>query len=309
MSVTILTTSYNRPVLLERLTDVILPLVKTLEGELKWKIIVDEFNEGYEKVFKKITQNVKKENLIKWSYQSNIGKFRSLVKLLREKSDTKWLVNIDDDDLVINYNFEEFIKKLNYVEDNVTAVLVPRLILNINFYNFRIKKKKKLFQKFNNSKMSYFDFKETFGDIDTTIFLKTNDFEISKFPEVEGDKFTAESLLWLKTFTNKDLKIINEYLTYSQYLSGGLTKLTKIKRISNSNSAVALYKRFLEYKKFTLSKIFIKSLINYYRFSLHAKRKINISEDNFGNFYVRFFSLIFAKLIFFYDNLIVKSRI
>ncbi len=309
MSVTILTTSYNRPVLLERLTEVILPLVNKLDGELKWKIIVDEFNEGYEKVFKKITQNVKKENLIKWSYQSNIGKFRSLVKLLREKSDTKWLVNIDDDDLVINYKFEEFIKKLNYVEDNVTAVLVPRLILNINFYNFRIKKKKKLFQKFNNSKMSYFDFKETFGDIDTTIFLKTNDFEISKFPEVEGDNFTAESLLWLKTFTNKDLKIINEYLTYSQYLSGGLTKLTKIKRISNSNSAVALYKRFLEYKKFTLSKIFIKSLINYYRFSLHAKRKINISEDNFGNFYVRFFSLIFAKLIFFYDNLIVKSRI
>ena len=309
MSVTILTTSYNRPVLLERLTEVILPLVNKLDGELKWKIIVDEFNEGYEKVFKKITQNVKKESLIKWSYQSNIGKFRSLVKLLREKSDTKWLVNIDDDDLLINYKFEEFIKKLNFVEDNVTAVLVPRLILNINFYNFRIKKKRKLFQKFNNSKMSYFDFKETFGDIDTTIFLKTNDFEISKFPEVEEDNFTAESLLWLKTFTNKDLKIVNEYLIYSQYLTGGLTKLTKIKRISNSNSAVALYKRFLEYKKFTLSKIFIKSLINYYRFSLHAKRKINISEDNFGNFYVRFFSLIFAKLIFFYDNLIVKSRI
>tara|TARA_Y100000768_G_C23986595_1_gene689225 strand:- start:3217 stop:4146 length:930 start_codon:yes stop_codon:yes gene_type:complete len=309
MSVTILTTSYNRPVLLERLTEVILPLVNKLDGELKWKIIVDEFNEGYEKVFKKIKQNVKKENLIKWSYQSNIGKFRSLVKLLREKSDTKWLVNIDDDDLLINYKFEKFIKKLNFVEDNVTAVLVPRLILNINFYNFRIKKKRKLFQKFNNSKMSYFDFKETFGDIDTTIFLKTNDFEISKFPEVEEDNFTAESLLWLKTFTNKDLKIVNEHLIYSQYLTGGLTKLTKIKRISNSNSAVALYKKFLEYKKFTLSKIFIKSLINYYRFSLHAKRKINISEDNFGNFYVRFFSLIFAKLIFFYDNLIVKSKI
>ena len=155
--------------------------------------------------------------------QSNIGKFRSLVKLLREKSDTKWLVNIDDDDLLINYKFEEFIKKLNFVEDNVTAVLVPRLILNINFYNFRIKKKRKLFQKFNNSKMSYFDFKETFGDIYTPIFLKTNDFEISKFPEVEEDNFTAESLLWLKTFTNKDLKIVNEYLIYSQYLTGGLT--------------------------------------------------------------------------------------
>lgn len=309
MSVTILTTSYNRPILLERLSEVVLPLVNKLDGELKWKIIIDEFNDGYEDVFKKIKQKVKKENLITWSYQSNIGKFRSLVKLLNETLDTNWLVNIDDDDVLINYRFEEFLKKLKSIESDVNAVLVPRLILNIRFYNFKFKTKKKLFLKFNNKKMSYFDFKETFGDIDSTIFLRTNNYKINNFPEVENDNFTAESLLWLKAFSNKDLLVVNEYLIYSQYLTGGLTKSTKIKRISNSTSAIALYKKFLEYKKFTFSKILIKSLINYYRFSLHANKKINISKDNFGNLYIRFFSLIFAKLMFFYDNLITKSKI
>jgi hypothetical protein len=310
MSVTILTTSYKRPMLLERLGEVIVPLINKLDGELKWKITVDDTvdTDAYKLVFKKIVQKIKNRDFITWNFQDNIGKFKSLIKLLNEDLDTQWLVNIDDDDIIINYKFEEFLKKLNSIDKDVNAILVPRLILNIRFYNFKFKKKKKLFSKFNNVKMSYFDFKNKFGDIDSTIFLRKSNYKINHFPEIGEDNFTAESLLWLQAFSNNDLLLVNEYLIYSQYLAGGLTKSTKSKRVSNSTSAIVLYKKFLEYRKFSMSKIYIKSLINYYRFNLHAKNKINITKDDYANLGIRFLSLIFAKLMFFYDNLIVKGK-
>ena len=308
MNVTILTTSYKRPVLLKRLSDVIIPLINKFEGVLKWKIIVDDNTNEYDFVFEEIKRKVKNKLLVTWSYQNNIGKFKSLIKLFNETKDSEWLVNVDDDDIIINYKFEKFLEKLDFVDEDIKAVLVPRLILNVRFYNFRFKKKVKLFSSYNNAKMSYFDFKETFGDTDSTIFLRSSKYKIGHFPEVKEDSFTAESLLWLKTFPNKDILFLNEYLLYSQYLASGLTKSSIFQRSTNSTSAIALYKSFLDYKKFTISKTFIKSLINYYRFNLHAKKKIDITKDNFANFYIRFLSLIFAKLIFFYDNIILKNK-
>ena len=95
MSLTILTTTFKRPELLKRLGDVIVPLVNKLNGKLKWKIIVDEITDEYEFVFKEINQKLKNEDLITWSYQKNIGKFKSLIKLLNDNLDSEWLVNIE----------------------------------------------------------------------------------------------------------------------------------------------------------------------------------------------------------------------
>ena len=303
MSLTILTTSYKRPKLLKRLGDVIVPLVNKLNGNLKWKIIVDEINDDYELVFKEIKQKLNNYSLITWSYQTNIGKFKSLIKLLNESMDSEWLVNIDDDDILINYKLINFLNKLDTVDKNLKAILVPRLILNVRFYNLKFKRKKKLFSKYNNIKMSYFEFKEKFGDIDTTIFLRTSEYKRNYFPETGSDNFTAESLLWMKSLPGKDILVFNEFLIYSQYLSEGLTRSINYKRTINSSSAIAIYKSFLEYKKFTVSKFLIKALINYYRFNLHAKKKLNIIDSTYGNLFIRFFCSIFARLIFFYDNL------
>ena len=308
MILTILTTSYKRPKLLKRLSDVVIPLINKLNAKLRWKIIIDENTKEYDSIFEEITQKLKNKSLISWDYQTNTGKFKALVKLLDNNLDSNWLVNIDDDDLLINYKFENFLNQLNFVDKNVNAVLVPRLILNIKFYNFKFKMKKKLFSKFNNQILSYFDFKEKFGDIDSTIFIRSSSYQINKFPEIQNDNFTAESLLWLKTFPKKDILIQNEFLIYSQYLSGGLTKSINIKRTLNAKSAIAIYQNFLEYKKFTLSKFLLKSLINYYRFNLHAKNKINIFKKQYTNIFIQFICVIFAKLIFYYDNLFNKGK-
>lgn len=307
MSLTIFTTSFKRPKTLKKLANLIIPILDDFNGTLKWMIIIDEIkNEQYEIILNEIKKKLKNKNLITWSYQVNIGKFRSLVKFLKLNLDTEWLVNIDDDDLIINFKFKKFVKNLNNYDESINAILTPRLILNLKFDFFTINKKKKIFLKYNNKKMNYFEFKEKFGDYDSLIFFRNKNFNHLNYPETEKEKFTAESLLWLDLFRNKEVLIKNNFLLYSEYLTDGLSKLSIKKRTSNPISSAAVYKKFLDFEKFRISKIHIKSLINYYRFKFHAKIKINLMRDKYSNFFIRFFSAFFAKLIFYLDLLILK---
>jgi hypothetical protein len=307
MNVTILTTSFQRPELLNRLIDNMIPIINDLDGKLKWKIIIDEITDEYDNVLNEIPKKLKNSSLVSWTFQKNIGKFRSLNKLLQNTFDTEWLVNLDDDDLLIDYKFKRFLNKFKNVDQNTKGIIAPRLILNSKFYNFRLKKKKFLFTKYKDRKISYFDFKNIFGDFDTLIFIRTSHYKNFNYIEVENDNFTPESLRWLDLFKYEEILLTNEYLVYSQYLPGGITNLTDKNRILNSKSAVIVYKKFLDYKKFNLSILLIKSLINYYRFNFHSKNKINIFKDNYSNFIFRFIFFIIAKIIYFID--ITKNKL
>jgi glycosyltransferase involved in cell wall biosynthesis len=305
MSTTILTTTYRRPFLLKRLGDVIIPLLNKFDGNLKWEIVADEYSSEYDTIISEFNKKINNSTLINFSQQQNIGKFRTLINYLN-KIETHWFVNIDDDDVIINFEFEEILKKLNSFDQNISAVLAPRLILNLKLKNFNFFFKKRLFFILNNKIISYFNFKETLGDIDSTIFIRSSLFRNLKFPEVGSDSFTAESMLWLKLFKKKEILFLNKHFVYSQYLSDGLTKSTVYQRVSNAKSATALYKNFLEHKKFNYTKFSIKNLINYYRFSFHADKRIKLSNDQYADIITRFLSLILAKLIFFYDKLVLK---
>lgn len=307
MSVTVLTTSYKRPLLLKRLADVVVPLINKLNGKLKWRIAIDEITNEYEFVFKEIQQKIKNHNLITWSHHQNIGKYRSLSKIFNENHNTEWLVNIDDDDILINFKFEKILVILESADVSIKSILLPRLILNQKFYHYSLQKKKKLFSKFNKTNLSYFDYKDKFGDFDSTIFVRKNFYYEEIFSEAENDIFTPESLRWLVTFPKKDIFLLNDNLIYSQYLHDGITKFTDKNRISNYNSAIITYKKFLDYKKFYLSKIFIKSLINYYRFSMHGKISIKIFKYNYGNLFIHLFCLLLAKLLFLKDIFFIKK--
>ena len=308
MSLTIITTSFKRPKNLKKLAELTIPLLNEFNGFLKWMILVDEIkNEQYEIVFDETKKKIKNRNLITWSYQENIGKFRSLIKLLKQDIDTDWIVNIDDDDLIINFKFKKFVKNLNNYDKSINAILTPRLILNLKLNIFTINKKKKIFKKYDNKKLNYFEFKKIFGDYDSLIFFRNKNFNHLNYPETEKEKSTAESLLWLDLFKKKEVLINNDYLLYSEYLAFGRSNFAMKLRATNPISSVAVYQKFLDFEKFRISKIHIKSLINYYRFKFHAKIKINLMRDRYSNFFIRFFSAFFAKLIFYLDLLILKK--
>ena len=307
MNVTILTTTYKRPELLKRLGKVIIPIINKFKGNLRWQIIIDDNDNSYDNVLEEFTERVNVKSLINSTKQTNLGKFRSVVNFLNQINSDEWIVNIDDDDLVINYRFENFLDKLDSFKD-INAILCPKLILDKSIFHDLFNRKLKLFSKYNNQKMSYFDFKDKFGDVDTIIFFRKFHLNSNTLPEIKSEKFTSESLLWLNLFPNSDLMVVNNHIVYSQYLSSGLTQSTTLNRIFNPVSAISVYKKFLQSKKFSLSKIFIKSLINYYRFSLHAKKKIYIRNENIGNIFIRFLGLNLAKIIYLYDKMLVVIK-
>ena len=59
MILTILTTTYKRPLLLKRLADSIIPLINKFNGKLKWSVIIDDITDEYDFVIKKIYEEVK----------------------------------------------------------------------------------------------------------------------------------------------------------------------------------------------------------------------------------------------------------
>lgn len=305
MSITIFTSTYKRPLLLKRLGDSIIPLLNKFDGKLIWKIVVDEYTNEYDDIIEKFNEKINNSSLINLSQQINTGKFRTLTNVLN-KTYTTWFVNIDDDDVIINFKFEEILKKLDSYDKNISALLIPRLILNLKLKNFKFFFKKKFFSKLDNKLISYFEFKELLGDIDSTIFIRSSLIKDIDFPETKSDFFTAESLLWMKLFKKKEILFLNKHVVYCQYLDDGLTKSSVYQRVSNATSAKAIYKNFLEHQKFNYRIFSIKNLINYYRFSFHSNERIEFNNKKYADIFTQILCLIFARLIFFYDKFIIK---
>ena len=306
MKLVIITSSFNRPFLLERLSKIIVPILLRFEGKIRWRIFIDGDDEGYKSLFQKLNNQLSNLDLFKWSAHKNIGKFKTLVRGLNEqKNNCDWMVNIDDDDLLIDYKFYSIIDKIKKMDSDIKAVICPRLILNLPLYSFKIFKKK-LFRKYNNQKLTYFEFKKIIGDYDTTIFIKSPSFDYHESDELLEDTFTAESLLYLESFSNDKIFFSNENIVYSQYLRSGLTQKSRINRIKNPASSQAIYKKFIESgKDFSNSIFYFKCLINFYRFGHHNKKKIdNIQSNNF--FLKDFFAKIMGSFLFFLDKIIIK---
>lgn len=313
MKITIITSSYKRPELLQRLGDTIIPLINRFNKtntKLKWRVAIDGPDKKYQLILDNFIEKITNKSLLIWTEQNNIGKFRSLIKIIdEEKDECDWLVNIDDDDVLINYRFENFLNIIEAIPLNVKAILVPRLMLRLPLNYLSKVFKEKLFKKYDQKIISYFGFKDKFGDVDTSIFIRAKSYKFTHHNEVMNDSFTSESLLYLDLFPNKDILILNNHLVYSQYLTHGLTRTSNHNRVSNPISAVATYQKFLDHSleiKSKISILFIKSLINYYRFNLHANKKNIKTDRKYGNLIIRFIALQIGKMIFFYDKLLAN---
>ena len=172
-TVTILTSTYDRPEFLKKLADTIIPVLLANKKNLTWKVVVDQINNSYDKILIQIKEKSINDNFnFEYIEQKNIGKFKTMVREF-SKVKTDWMTVIDDDDQVIGFKLENFIKKIHLISNNVPVILVPRLTINKNFFFHIFKNKKKLFKQYNNKILNFYKFKKIFRDTDTTIFIRT----------------------------------------------------------------------------------------------------------------------------------------
>ena len=100
------------------------------------------------------------------------------------------------------------------------------------------------------------------------------------FPEIPGEKFVSEALVWNRIACKYRLRVFHEVVYYRDYLEGGLTdKIVKI-RMTSPIAAMMTYAELSGYDIPFVSKV--KAAINYWRFRFCFKK--NENEDGKGRY-------------------------
>lgn len=99
------------------------------------------------------------------------------------------------------------------------------------------------------------------------------------FPEIHGEKFVPEALVWNRIAKKYRLRVFHEVVYYRDYLDGGLTdKIVKI-RMNSPVASMMTYAEMTQYDIPFIQKV--KAAINYYRFkfclSLKDKKPSDVS--------------------------------
>ncbi|MBQ3828152.1 MAG: glycosyltransferase, partial [Prevotella sp.] len=98
------------------------------------------------------------------------------------------------------------------------------------------------------------------------------------FPDIEGEKFVPEALVWNRIACKYKLRVFHEVVYYRDYLDGGLTdKIVKI-RMKSPIASMMTYAELNSYDIPFMSKV--KAAINYWRFRCCAKRINENGNDN-----------------------------
>ena len=89
------------------------------------------------------------------------------------------------------------------------------------------------------------------------------------FPDIEGEKFVPEALVWNRIACKYQLRVFHEMVYYRDYLDGGLTdKIVKI-RMNSPIASMMCYQELNGYDVPLSQKL--KAAINYWRFRLCSK--------------------------------------
>lgn len=297
MTITILTPTYNRAYVLERLY---ISLIKQKQKNFEWLIVDD----GSEDNTKKIVQNFINENKIKirYLYQDNGGKHRALNNGIKNiKTEMTFIVDSDD------YLSENAVEKINFYYEKY------KMNEKICSYSF--------LRGFPDGKINGPEYKqhEFIGDYikdrlnnhnngDKAEVYITKYLKEIPFLEIKDEKFFNEGYVWTKLALKYDTVYINEIIYYGDYLKDGLTKNMFKIRAQNPIGMIETCKAVLNKNKKANFKLKIKTTIKYVAYNIIAKKNILEQLKNIeckGIFILTYF---FGYLYYFYIKLKIGEQ-
>lgn len=96
------------------------------------------------------------------------------------------------------------------------------------------------------------------------------------FPEIEGETFCSEALIWNRIAEKYKLRYFNDIIYIAEYQSDGITASITKARIKNPVSTMMTYAEWIRYSIPVTRKI--RYAINYWRFAFYSKRRVAISS-------------------------------
>lgn len=255
MLLTIFTPTYNRAALLPRLYG---SICRQTCADFEWLIVDDGSTDNTHEVINAIKSENNKFD-IRYIYKENDGKHRAVNLGVKEARGELFLI-VDSDDILPEKSIETIRKCYREIEHDssfgglcgldadfngkIIGNSLPQNYIDSNSLEIRSKWKIRG------------DLKEIFR----TAVLK----EFS-FPEIEGEKFCPEVLVWNRIARKYKLRFFNKVVYSVEYQQEGLTaNIVKI-RMNSPIASMMTYAEMAQYKRAPIS-LKMRAAINYWRF-------------------------------------------
>ena len=262
MLITIFTPTYNRAHLLPELYQ---SLLSQSVYVFEWLVVDDGSSDETEAYLGSLIEQDVLQFPIRYIRKSNGGKHTAINLGVKEARGELFLI-LDSDDTLPPDSIGTIIKEYEQCKHQIDCAGVCGLMAHhsgkrigsgfpvVNLYE------------------SSLDFRYCQGVTgDLLEVYKTSVLKEFPFPEIAGEKFCPEALIWNRIATKYKLYCFNQVVYYRDYLEGGLTdKIVKI-RMQSPIGTMMTYQEMTEYN--IPLKWKLRSAINYWRFRLCYRQK------------------------------------
>ncbi|MCR5492934.1 MAG: glycosyltransferase family 2 protein [Streptococcus sp.] len=285
MKLTILTPTYNRGYILDRLYE---SLLNQTDNDFEWLIVDD----GSTDDTLNIVESFKKENKLKIRYirQENGGKHRALnVGICTIESDLTFIVD-SDDYLLPEAVHEIFRTHQDFAYDeNICGYSFLRCYPNLDINGSKFKSSPYI--------SDYVSCRINEGvDGDKAEVYKTSVLKKYPFLEVQGENFLFEDYVWIQMASSYKTVHINIPIYVGDYLEDGLTKNIKRKKINNPIGMIERANIIGQSKaKYSFK---VKAMVMYIVYGMIAKKSVHNMYENSFNKLLFIFLFIPSKIYY-----------
>ncbi len=125
------------------------------------------------------------------------------------------------------------------------------------------------------------------------------------FPEIEGEHFCPEVLVWNRIGRNYKLRYINKPIYSVEYQPDGITSGITRARINSPIASMMTYAEWFDLA--CTSKAKLRMAINYWRFALCSKRKHSVTISGWGKLMMPVGAALYLKDLFQFKSHSAKS--
>lgn len=285
MKITVFTPAYNRSLYLPKLYE---SLKEQDSHDFEWLVVDDGSTDDTREIFEKIRANHVCDFPIRYIYKENGGKHTAINCGIAKAQGELFLI-LDSDDSLPRNAISDIVDQYKYVAQDPTIGGVSGLMAHHDGKQIGSGYPKGC------DVASSIEQRYTYNVTgDVAEVFKTTVFREFPFPEIQGERFCPEQLVWFRIAQKYKLKCFNKIIYYRDYLDGGLTD--NIVRI-RMNSPVASMMCYSETNKLDnipfLMKI--KAAINYWRFRFCHKGNTNVNISNKWCFVIPFAYIMHIK--------------
>lgn len=271
MLITVFTPTYNRANLISRVYD---SLISQSNYDFEWLIVDDGSTDNTREVIEEIYSKHTAPFAIRYIYKKNGGKHTAVNVGVQEARGELFFI-LDSDDYLpsdaLKIVAEEYAKVKNdasiggvagldrFADYHIVGNGLPCDSIDCNAMDIRFK---------------YHvtgDMKEVF---------RTEVLKEFPFPEIEGEHFCPEQLVWFRIAQKYKLHYFNKPIYIAEYQEGGITAGITRARMNSPIASMMCYAELNGYDVPFKQKI--KAAINYWRFAFCAKKR-DVKIKGWGN--------------------------